>query len=93
VGRILIDYDGTISVKGKIDKWKVSLIKEAKKRGHTVKVYTSRRGEAARHCKALLKRRFGLNIEVMGGRENFDVFVDSKAGDWDMMKKFLGRRK
>lgn len=90
--RILIDYDGTISVKGKICNKKIELIKAAQKKGHTVMVYTSRKGEAVTNLKAKIKRLFNLDIKAMGGRQNYDYFLDLKAGDWEGLKKFLGEK-
>jgi len=89
MGRILIDYDGTISVKGKIDPKKIELIRKAKAKGHNVMVYTSRKGEAVTNLKAKILRQFGLDIKAIGGRENFDYFLDLKAGNWEGLKQFL----
>jgi len=87
--RILIDYDGTISVRGKICPKKIDLIKKAIAKGHNVQVYTSRRGEAVTNLKNKIHRQFGLRIKAMGGRQNYDFFLDLKAGDWVGLEKLL----
>ena len=87
--RILIDYDGTISVHGKIAEWKVDLMKQAIAKGHKVMVYTSRKGEAVLNLQNKLYRQFVLKIKAIGGRENFDLFIDEKSGGWEKLVEVL----
>ena len=91
--RILIDYDGTISVKGHIAPWKMDLIRRAIKKGWTVKIYTARKGEDAQNAGRRIKKKFGLSLKVLGGRENFDLFVDEKAGNWRVMKRLVNYKR
>jgi len=87
--RILIDYDGTVSVHGKIADWKVDLMKKAVAEGHSVSIYTSRKGEAVENLKNKLYKKFALKIRAIGGRENFDLFIDEKAGGWEKLVEML----
>lgn len=77
---IAVDFDGTLCGEGwEINPWMIDQLKEAKKRGAKLILYTSRSGSsvdwAVDFCKAL-----GIEFDrVVGDKPIADLYIDDKA--------------